>query len=1137
MKIFILFWALILLASSGITFAGNANDEIFSSDFESAAIITTTKVGGSIIGLSSNGLKLALNNVEVLTVPTNSPNFMFAADIKVGDPWSVTISEQPEGEENCSVANNTGIMPAEGVNNVIVNCLPAEESMFNPRMVGAASTSNTTVIVTFNKAMGQGADDPKSYIITLESVNPEASSLTVVAARFTDPLDRTVVELETLSQSQVTYRVTAINVRDLFGNHLPAPEFPSGSTSLADPASATFPGTGATATGLVDSDGDGLTDAEEQLGWLVTIKRSNGTMVERMVAPDPFVADTDGDGLSDFVEAAIASDPRDGDTDDDRLPDRQEFNDIFSGVTSQDSDGDGLSDYGEFYFFKTSPILADTDGDQFSDAQEIFEANRDPRSADLPRHDIVVGDVSVSMEVTFAGETVDGTRDTSKETRDVSLRQSNERELSTADTTTTEWFANAGIKAQAGVGFPDGFSASVEFTAEAGVGASGTYVQSEASKRGSKQAHSDSLLSDAEKFSGQTTTRTVTGASLVVPLVIENAGDISFTISDVEVTALVPDPVNPTVFVPIGTLLPPADGVSSFTLGTIDSRVGPFKFQTRAGDINPDLIDSLLANPRGIIVQVSNFKLTDESDQNFAFQQQDITERTASVVIDFGNGEVERYWAAIGTGRTIDSNADGVIDGNDRRVIFDDRGKPVGVSLLEILSDIVGLRRIDLDTETDLPVNDEEGRLSSYTTITSVDGVVSIGRIRDFEADLDVRRAWILLASQGFDAGRSMGDVTLSRGKGVTLVFTQDSDSDLVARRIEFVYGCLDTDADTDDDGLTDYQEIYNSHIVKVEDELPLEVFSSCAFADTDGDGLSDADERTRVSDDGTGPTDPSNVDTDGDGSCDGDGVAGCRVDDFPLDPNRDQDRGQAGQAPLLAEYLFTNASNLDTSGNGRDAEFRGNFSIDNGGGCAFFDPDRFNQARAAVFFNFRDDRSSGGCGLDTYAVGVLPNPGLSQSFSISYWLASFPDVAFRQRTPSTTIPSTEWFTAGSREFTIPYPDDPTQSLRLPDFSGNEGPAGARLYEEWDHYVIVVDGSSGTETVASFFVNGEQVDRVIKPVIYTNPRPTEQILIGYDSFDIGGEDEPTYIDDIRFFGGPLSPITVRELFQEKSGSP
>jgi hypothetical protein len=54
----------------------------------------------------------------------------------------------------------------------------------------------------------------------------------------------------------------------------------------------------------VDSDGDGLTDAEEyELGT------------------NPFLADTDGDGLSDFAEIALGTSPTNPDSDGDGIPD------------------------------------------------------------------------------------------------------------------------------------------------------------------------------------------------------------------------------------------------------------------------------------------------------------------------------------------------------------------------------------------------------------------------------------------------------------------------------------------------------------------------------------------------------------------------------------------------------------------------------------------------------------------------------------------------------------------------------------------------------------------------------------------------------------------------------------------------
>ena len=63
-------------------------------------------------------------------------------------------------------------------------------------------------------------------------------------------------------------------------------------------------GTGAGSDGNLDSDGDGLTDAEE-----------------RRIGTDPFRADTDGDGISDGDEVRLGLDPLRADTDGDGILD------------------------------------------------------------------------------------------------------------------------------------------------------------------------------------------------------------------------------------------------------------------------------------------------------------------------------------------------------------------------------------------------------------------------------------------------------------------------------------------------------------------------------------------------------------------------------------------------------------------------------------------------------------------------------------------------------------------------------------------------------------------------------------------------------------------------------------------------
>ena len=106
---------------------------------------------------------------------------------------------------------------------------------------------------------------------------------------------------------------------------------------------------------LPDTDFDGLSDAEE---------RAAGT--------DPRRKDTDGDGLSDFAELRVfKSDPRSVDTDGDSRgplgtarsdPNLWDGNELLLSHTSPvlaDTDGDGLTDWEEIHSGGTNPLVAD----------------------------------------------------------------------------------------------------------------------------------------------------------------------------------------------------------------------------------------------------------------------------------------------------------------------------------------------------------------------------------------------------------------------------------------------------------------------------------------------------------------------------------------------------------------------------------------------------------------------------------------------------------------------------------------------------------------------------------------------------------------------------------------------------------
>lgn len=141
-----------------------------------------------------------------------------------------------------------------------------------------------------------------------------------------------------------------------------------------------------------DSDDDGLNDKAEVLGW--------STQRGETFITNPMNPDTDDDGLSDGDEAGEVVDgqadravyvgfsiPTLGDTDSDGVWDAEEAN---SGTDpySQDTDGDGLSDFLELNLVGTDPRNEDTDGDGFTDKYE--DENRHSDGLDPQFEDVKV---------------------------------------------------------------------------------------------------------------------------------------------------------------------------------------------------------------------------------------------------------------------------------------------------------------------------------------------------------------------------------------------------------------------------------------------------------------------------------------------------------------------------------------------------------------------------------------------------------------------------------------------------------------------------------------------------------------------------------------------------------------------------
>ncbi len=88
--------------------------------------------------------------------------------------------------------------------------------------------------------------------------------------------------------------------------------------------------------------------------------------------------DSDGDGLTDAEELVLGTDPHNPDTDGDGLTDGEEVKIYKTDPLNPDTDYDGLKDGPEVYDYKTNPLDRDTDKGGVADGHEVIEDHTNP---------------------------------------------------------------------------------------------------------------------------------------------------------------------------------------------------------------------------------------------------------------------------------------------------------------------------------------------------------------------------------------------------------------------------------------------------------------------------------------------------------------------------------------------------------------------------------------------------------------------------------------------------------------------------------------------------------------------------------------------------------------------------------------
>jgi len=105
----------------------------------------TYSVGGTISGLTADGLQLTLNSGTPLVVSSGATSFVFPDELLDGASYTVAVSAQPIGL-TCTASNNTGTIAGADVSDVAIDCGPATEPVasITPNPVSVTAEAGST---------------------------------------------------------------------------------------------------------------------------------------------------------------------------------------------------------------------------------------------------------------------------------------------------------------------------------------------------------------------------------------------------------------------------------------------------------------------------------------------------------------------------------------------------------------------------------------------------------------------------------------------------------------------------------------------------------------------------------------------------------------------------------------------------------------------------------------------------------------------------------------------------------------------------------------------------------------------------------------------------------------------------------
>jgi hypothetical protein len=245
------------------------------------------------------------------------------------------------------------------------------------------------------------------------------------------------------------------------------------------------------------------------------------------------------------------------------------------------------------------------------------------------------------------------------------------------------------------------------------------------------------------------------------------------------------------------------------------------------GDVKVKQIENLIYNTSSIVLGTASQKITfDGGNSDFTKAYTTVAAKTADIIVDYGPGgsgkSSARYQVATNYRYNLDHK------GTDDMY--------AKTSLAELL------RNAHVNFKQDSVVGPEKKKFYGLASIEgykfnladSAMWYVSIQRAADIKKGLNTVDIY------SFSVGSyDLEKVSVGAGDAVHIFYSKDQDHDGIPLTTEHQFATSDTTADSDGDGLTDYDEITGW----TQDGDSVKIYTSPTNKDTDGDGLNDKED------------------------------------------------------------------------------------------------------------------------------------------------------------------------------------------------------------------------------------------------------------------------------------------------------